>query len=146
LINGLLEWKKQKSSKVSSPKLISAPASGWHLARPMPDSGSGGEKKLALFGSNPFSGQMNFTTFLFRGALLLAFLLSGLLSQAAQYVVYEGKKGPGQGKHVVLISGDEEYRSEESLPQLGKILAERHGFKCTVLLPLIPTTAASIRT
>jgi hypothetical protein len=29
----------------------------------------------------------------------------------------------------VLISGDEEYRSEESLPQLAKILSERYGFK-----------------
>jgi hypothetical protein len=47
--------------------------------------------------------------------------------------VYEGKDGPGKGKHVVLVSGDEEYRSEEALPQLGRILADRHGFKCTVL-------------
>jgi Trehalose utilisation len=41
--------------------------------------------------------------------------------------------GPGKGKHVVLVSGDEEYRSEEALPQLAKILAKRHGFDCTVL-------------
>ena len=51
-------------------------------------------------------------------------------------VVYEGKDGPGQGKHIVLVAGDEEYRSEEALPQLGKILATRHGFKCTVLFPI----------
>jgi type 1 glutamine amidotransferase len=31
------------------------------------------------------------------------------------------------------VSGDEEYRSEEALPQLAKILAKRHGFDCTVL-------------
>ncbi len=37
------------------------------------------------------------------------------------------------GKHIVLLSGDEEYRSEESLPMLGKVLSQRHGFKCTVL-------------
>jgi hypothetical protein len=53
-----------------------------------------------------------------------------------QWVVYEGKEGPGKGKHVVLISGDEEYRSEEALPQLGKILATQHGFKCTVLFAI----------
>jgi Trehalose utilisation len=40
---------------------------------------------------------------------------------------------PGEGKHVVLISGDEEYRSEEALPQLAKILSKHHGFTCTVL-------------
>jgi type 1 glutamine amidotransferase len=44
--------------------------------------------------------------------------------------------GSGKGKHIVLISGDEEYRSEETLPQLGKILAKHHGFKCTVLFAI----------
>src|SRR5262249_26981262 len=53
-------------------------------------------------------------------------------------VVYESGGGPGQGKHIVLVSGDEEYRSEEALPQLGKILALRHGFKCTVLFAIDP--------
>ena len=48
---------------------------------------------------------------------------------------YSGKAGPGVGKHVLLIAGDDEYRSEEALPMLGKILAIRHGFKCTVLFP-----------
>lgn len=54
------------------------------------------------------------------------------------WVTYEGQEGPGKGKHIVLISGDEEYRSEEALPQLGKILARRHGFKCTVLFAVDP--------
>ena len=57
---------------------------------------------------------------------------------ADAWVVYEGSDGPGKGKHVVLISGDEEYRSEEALPQLGKILARRHGFRCTVLFAIDP--------
>jgi hypothetical protein len=57
---------------------------------------------------------------------------------AADFLTFEGKSGPGKGKHVVLLSGDEEYRSEESLPQLAKILAERHGFKCTVLFAINP--------
>ena len=43
-----------------------------------------------------------------------------------------------KGKHVVLLSGDEEYRSEEALPMLAKILSQRHGFKCTVLFALDP--------
>ncbi len=55
---------------------------------------------------------------------------------ATSWVVYDGSDGPGKGKHIVLISGDEEYRSEETLPQLGKILAKRHGFKCTVLFAI----------
>jgi hypothetical protein len=65
-----------------------------------------------------------------------------LASTHAAGVVYEGGNGPGVGKHIVLVSGDEEYRSEEALPQLGKILAERHGFKCTVLFAIDPETGA----
>jgi len=57
---------------------------------------------------------------------------------ASAQVVYNGTDGPGKGKHVVLVAGDDEYRSEEALPQLGKILAVRHGFKCTVLFPIDP--------
>lgn len=34
---------------------------------------------------------------------------------------------------IVLIAGDQEYRSEESIPALAKILETRHGFHCTVL-------------
>jgi type 1 glutamine amidotransferase len=55
---------------------------------------------------------------------------------ADETIVYPGKAGPGQGKHVVFLSGDEEYRSEEGLPMLAKILSQRHGFKCTVLFAL----------
>jgi len=59
-------------------------------------------------------------------------------AQAADGVVYQGKAGPGQGKHIVFLAGDEEYRSEEGLPMLAKILAVRHGFKCTVVFTLNP--------
>ena len=33
--------------------------------------------------------------------------------------------GSGGMPHVVLVSGDEEYRSEEVLPQLAKIISEK---------------------
>jgi len=52
----------------------------------------------------------------------------------------EGADGPGKGKRVVLVSGDEEYRSEEALTQLARILATRHGFSCTVLYAIDPKT------
>lgn len=64
-------------------------------------------------------------------ALLVCML--GTPCLADDWIVYEGKSGPGEGKHVVLLAGDEEYRSEEGLPMLAKILSQRHGFKCTVL-------------
>jgi Trehalose utilisation len=66
----------------------------------------------------------------------LALLLVSPAKAGDPWVVYQGAAGPGQGKNVVLISGDEEYRSEEALPQLGKILAKHHGFTCTVLFAI----------
>lgn len=64
----------------------------------------------------------------------------GSAAAADPWLVFEGGDGPGKGKHIVLISGDEEYRSEEGLPQLGKILSRHHGFKCTVLFAIDPAT------
>ena len=48
-------------------------------------------------------------------------------------LVFEGTGGPGKGKHIVFLANDHEYRSEETCPAIAKILAKRHGFKCTVL-------------
>lgn len=58
-----------------------------------------------------------------------------------QWVNY---KGENAGKKIVLISGDEEYRSEEALPQLAKILSNRHGFDCTVLFAQDPAAPGII--
>ena len=69
--------------------------------------------------------------------LLLVFVaLICLLNERAgaePWVVFEGGQGPGRGRHIVFVTGDEEYRSEDSMPMLAKILAVHHGFKCTVL-------------
>ena len=53
-------------------------------------------------------------------------------------ITYEPGQGPGGGKHIVFVCGEWEYRCEESLPMMAKILAERHGFKCTVLFSINP--------
>ncbi|MCI0745563.1 MAG: hypothetical protein L0Y58_09175 [Verrucomicrobia subdivision 3 bacterium] len=63
----------------------------------------------------------------------MALVIAVQAGAAEQWVVYEGAEGARKGKHIVLMAGDEEYRSEEGLPMLGKILSQRHGFKCTVL-------------
>ena len=55
---------------------------------------------------------------------------------ANDHIVYEGTSGAGKGKHLVFLTGDEEYRGEEGLPMLAKILSQRHGFKCTVLFSM----------
>ena len=71
-------------------------------------------------------------------AIVSAMLLSKNVQADTPWVTYEGADGPGKGRHIVLVSGDEEYRSEEALPQLAKILAFRQGFKCTVLFAIDP--------
>lgn len=78
----------------------------------------------------------------FCGAALMMVLAWGAAAFPAGpfWVEYPGGAGAGAGKHIVLISGDEEYRSEEGLPQLGKILSVRHGFRCTVLFAIDPET------
>ena len=71
--------------------------------------------------------------------LLLTILLA-LVSHAQQWAKYDGGEGPGQGKHIVFVSGDEEYRSEEALPALAQILSKKHGFTCTVLFSIDPAS------
>jgi hypothetical protein len=66
-------------------------------------------------------------------ALLMTLAAAAQPPERAPWVVYEPNEGPGDGRHIVFVAGDEEYRSEEALPMLARILAERHGFRCTVL-------------
>ena len=72
--------------------------------------------------------------------LILALTITAApLLAADPWLTYPGEgDGPGKGKSIVLVSGDEEYRSEESLPQLARILSKRHGFTCTVLFAIDP--------
>lgn len=73
-----------------------------------------------------------------RRAVICVSLLLGNAAFAAQASLTFAPAGPAKGRHVVLLSGDEEYRSEEAMPMLAKILSQRHGFKCTVLFALDP--------
>lgn len=58
-------------------------------------------------------------------------------NDASEYqVVYQGNKGPGVGKNIVFIASDHEYRGEESLPALARIMARHYGFTCTVIFAL----------
>jgi type 1 glutamine amidotransferase len=61
-------------------------------------------------------------------------------AQNPHLVVYQGEKGPGSGKHIVWLAGDHEYRGEESLPALARILARHYGFKCSVFFTTDPAT------
>jgi len=77
-------------------------------------------------------------TNLVRQILLFAVCWTLISPLNAAELVYEGTSGNGHGKHIVFVAGDHEYRSEESLPALARILARHHGFKCTVLFNIDP--------
>ncbi|QDT65593.1 Trehalose utilization [Calycomorphotria hydatis] len=60
-------------------------------------------------------------------------LLIGMILFAAGSVSADEKVEP---PHVVFVTGDEEYRSEESMPMLAKILKRDWGFRVTVCYSL----------
>ncbi len=62
-------------------------------------------------------------------------LISPGQDSTLKWIEWEGR--PDKPK-IVFISGDEEYRSEESLVQLAKILNVNHGFNCTILFAQDP--------
>ncbi len=55
------------------------------------------------------------------------------VQESDSWLTYKGNHGPGKGKHIVLIAAEQEYRSEQAMPMLAKVLSEHHGFDCTVL-------------
>ena len=68
---------------------------------------------------------------IFRKVLALCSLVTGPVFSAP--ITYPPGTGAGEGKHIVFIASDHEYRSEETCPALARILAKSHGFKCTVV-------------
>ena len=70
---------------------------------------------------------------------LVAFLpFSNVCFAAEPYLTLEGKEGLGKGQHIVFVTGEEYYRSEEGMSMFAKILSHHHGFKCTVLFAIDP--------
>lgn len=50
-----------------------------------------------------------------------------------RWLTYRASDDNSNGQHIVLIAAEQEYRSEQSLPMLARILTKHHGFDCTVL-------------
>ncbi|MBS1859199.1 MAG: ThuA domain-containing protein [Acidobacteria bacterium] len=78
-----------------------------------------------------------------RSVLLLAAAFAAF-AQPRDRLVFQGKSGPGAGKRIVLVSGDDEYRSEQALPELAKILSRRQGFDTTVLFEIDPAAGTIV--
>ena len=61
--------------------------------------------------------------------------------QDVRWIMLPGQETiePGKGRRIVFMAGDEEYRSEEALPMLARMM-NRHGFECIILFSQDPET------
>ena len=66
--------------------------------------------------------------------LTFGFVLSATAGE--KWMTYQPTEGKSNGKKVVLIAAGWEYRAEEGLTMLAKILSQKHGFSCTVLFAI----------
>lgn len=73
-------------------------------------------------------------------AVLVLLIKLCIVSAAEPGLVLEGKVGIGKGQHIVFVTGEEYYRSEEGMSMFAKILSQHHGYKCTVLFAIDPIT------
>ncbi|MDF1737940.1 MAG: sulfatase-like hydrolase/transferase [Verrucomicrobiales bacterium] len=66
--------------------------------------------------------------------IAVTFLASSL--HAKDWIHLSPPEGSANGRTIVFVTGDDEYKSEESMPMMAHILAERHGFDCKVLFAI----------
>ncbi len=82
-----------------------------------------------------YSPRVVFESFVSRTGMLLSGMLLFGSCLGANPVVYEAKD-PSNSKKLVFVASDHEYRAEETLPALARILSVRHGFDCVLLFGL----------
>jgi len=83
---------------------------------------------------------MTIKSFLTAASLSLALAATTL----AAPLTYKADKANAKGKHIVLIGNDHEYRSEETIPALARILTKHHGYDCTVLFGIEKTAPSEL--
>jgi hypothetical protein len=95
-----------------------------------------GEVAGGWISANPSRSPMK-TIFLVSALLGLAAVTSAHpVPESPLWLTYSGSEGPGRGRHLVFVAAEQEYRSEQSMPMLAKVLSTHHGFDCTVLFGL----------
>ena len=82
----------------------------------------------------------NMITILSFMVIMFMALHTSCAQESIEWLHFKPNTTNSKDKKIVLISGDDEYRSEESLPMLAKILTEHHGFECVVLFAIDPIT------
>ena len=68
-------------------------------------------------------------------AIALAVVFASI-SSASDWIHLPPREGSANGKKIVFVTGDDEYKSETSMPMMAHILSEHHGFDCRVLFAI----------
>ena len=58
--------------------------------------------------------------------------LAGIVLAALAATVWVGAQGPSRVPHVVFVTGDDEYRSEITMPMIAAILERSHGLRTSI--------------
>ncbi len=66
--------------------------------------------------------------------------LLGAAGIACGLTVSEGLAARKKAPHIVFVTGDDEYRSEITMPFMAKLLGRKKQFKCTILYAVDPQT------
>lgn len=72
---------------------------------------------------------------------VVLFATNALAVEHPNRVTWKGPTGlVGSGKRIVYIANDHEYRGEETLPALARIMAKHYGFTCIFVTGIDPET------
>ena len=119
------------------------------LTKPSTEDGQLGQAPAPPITSPLTPSIVNLKSFVFSSAWTSKFFLKAVQTVTACFalcllsshrlfanpVIFEPAKNTNH-KKIVLVASDHEYRSEETIPALARILAQHHGFHCTVLFGL----------
>lgn len=72
--------------------------------------------------------------------LFMAILSLATCEAGDPFLTIDGQAGLGKGQHIVFVTGEEYYRSEEGMSMFAKIMARHHGYRCTVLFSIDPVS------
>lgn len=77
---------------------------------------------------------------LFIAAIIVCVTLPLFAMADDAWLSLKGKDGIGKGQHIVFVTGEEFYRSEEGMSMFARLLSQRYGYDCTVLFAIDKST------
>ena len=73
-------------------------------------------------------------------AMIVCVILSFDAIADDEWLSLKGREGLGRGQHIVFVTGEEFYRSEEGMSMFARLLSQHYGYDCTVLYSIDKST------